>query len=225
MKAEVLIADSELCKRIKTTEAVNWVASLLKRFHGSENDKQCLILKQRPVKEIIDELIPLSKYAQHEYNDNDIYLQFYPGSKTSYDAEFIDNAGSVIERVEVTMAINGQQKKIQAEHLIKYGHTSIFDTPDYRGPVDNRELAEYESTVKSSDVIIEEQAVLLQQAYDNKQKQLHKYPNITLLIGLDVPLLMKSEYQQIIDKLKIKKITFNSIKCLSICGHHYTCLL
>ena len=56
----------------------------------------------------MDEIRPLSKYAMHAYNDPKIYLKYYPDTKNSFDADFIDADKNLIERVEVTMAIDGQ---------------------------------------------------------------------------------------------------------------------
>ncbi len=224
MKTNITITDKELSQPIKTTDAEHWVDSLLQKFHDTENNKQYLILRKGLVKEIVDELLPLVKYAKHQYNDPNVFLKFYPGSSQSFDAEFINNNNEVIERVEVTMAINGQNRRIQSEYFIKYSHAPIFEAPNYSGNSKERSLPEHQSSCISSDIIYKNQLSLLQSAYDKKQKNIHKYPNLTLLIGLDLPLHMSFEFQQIINYFKSEENTFKSIKCVSICGAHFSIL-
>ena len=186
MKANVDISEDVLERIVKTTEVEQWVSSLLKKFHKNEDSKQYYFLKKGIVKEIVDELIPLSKYSMHAYNDASVFLKFYSGSKQSFDAEFIDTNNNLIERVEVTMAIDGQVKTIQAEHLIKYSYAPVYKTPDFTGKVKGRVIIEHESGCVDSITIIKEQAALLQNSYNKKQENIHKYPNTTLLIGLDI---------------------------------------
>jgi len=224
MKHNDLITESELRKPIKTTEAEKWVRSLLERYHDTEDKKRYLILKNGIVKKVVDELIPLSRYSKHEYNQSSIYLKYYPDSRQSFDAEFIDKNNNVIERVEVTMAISGQNRRIQDEHFIKYSHTPLFKTLKSSGKVGDRVLNEHELSCIDQETIIKIQSDLLQSAYDKKQCNITKYPDTTLLIGLDIPVHMKSEFHQIINTFKPEINTFKAIKCVSICGLHYSCL-
>lgn len=215
------VTESEIRNLIPSNEIEDWINSLLCRFHVSEDAKQYLILRKGIVQEIFDELIPLAKYAKHQYNDPDVFLKFYPGSKTSFDADFVDNSGNLLERVEVTMAVKGQQNRIQREALIKYGHSSFFHTPNYSGNKKNRVINEPECCIIDSSDIIAEQSTLLQTAYNKKHSKLHKYPDTTLLIGLNIPLLMNWEYEQVIRDFHIHKNTFTSIKCVEITTGKY----
>lgn len=219
-----LVNEAELRKPIICNEAEQWVQMLLHRFHKSEETKQYLFLKRGIIQELIDELIPLSKYASRVYADSEVFLKFYPGTTTSFDADFVDKNDKLIERVEVTMAIDGQQKRIQAEALVKYGHTRIHETPKYSGKMRNRIIEEPESHITSSSAIIERQTLLLQEAYLKKHKNLHKYPETTLLIGVDIPLFMDWEYKKIMDGFRIMDKTFKSIKCVNVSSNHYWCL-
>lgn len=221
MSFDKFVTESEMRSLIPSNEAEDWVNSLLRRFHTSEDSKQYLILRKGVVQEIFDELIPLVKYAKHRYNDPQVFLKFYPGSKTSFDADFVDNNGNLLERVEVTMAVDGQQNRIQAEALIEYGHSTVFHTPNYSGKAKDRVIDEPECCIIGSSDIIVEQARLLQTAYNKKHSNLHKYPDTTLLIGLNIPLLMNWEYEQVIRDFCVHENTFTSIKCVEVTSGKY----
>ncbi|MCK4622559.1 MAG: hypothetical protein KAT62_10160 [Desulfuromonadales bacterium] len=200
--------------------ALKWAHSLLARFHEPKEAIEFQRLKKGITQELHDELIPLGKYAKSHYNNPEIYLRFYSGSETSYDAEFVDKDERLIERVEVTMAIDGQQARIQSEAINKFGHSPVYQTPNYTGTSKNRSLGETESVTISSDTIIEIQAERLKSAYLKKHKNIHKYPNTTLLIGVDIPLFMEWEYQRIIENFQPLNNTFQSIKCVNISSEH-----
>lgn len=224
MNPNNLVSLEELNVPVRSDEALEWVESLLKRFYKSKLGTEFIRLKKGITQEILDELLPLSRYAKAYYNTPDVLLQFYPGCKTSYDADFICCRGSLIERVEVTMAIDGQQSRIQAEAIQEYGHSPIYQTPKFTGNSKNRKIFETESETISNEDIIKIQVDRIQKAYTNKHKNIHKYPNVTLLIGVDIPLFVESECLQILEKLNIFDNTFDSIKCVNTSSHQYWCL-
>ena len=112
-----ILKTEELRINIRSDEALSWVNSLIIRFDESNESREFLRLKKGITKELLDELLPLGKYASKHYNDPEIYLKFYPGSETSYDADFVNKDNHLVERVEVTMAIDGQQSRIQSEDI------------------------------------------------------------------------------------------------------------
>ncbi|WP_108649546.1 hypothetical protein [Dongshaea marina] len=221
MNTPDIVTKEELKSPIKTNEAEVWVQCLLKRFHQTEESKQFYFLKKGIVQDIVDELLPLSKYATYAYDNPDIYLKFYPGSLTSYDADFIDINGRLIERVEVTMALDGQQERIQSECLIKHGFTPIYQTPKFSGKAKDREIEEWGHDLIESDVVIKQQAELIQSVYNKKVNKIHKYPNTTLLIGMNAHLLMSWEYEEIIGKIVLNKPTFQSVKLVNIANGQF----
>jgi hypothetical protein len=54
-------------------------------------------------------------------------------------------------------------------------------------------------------------ATLIQTAFENKNQNINKYPNMTLLIAVDLPLLLPFEVDAIFEKLSIEKSGFNSV--------------
>ncbi len=220
MKFNNLINKEELSEPIRSDKAFEWVESLLLRFHESDQSKDFFRLKKGITQELLDELYPLGKYAKSHYNDPEIFLKFYPGSSTSFDADFINPEGNLIERVEVTMAIDGQQQRIQSEAINEFGHSPIYQTPKYSGNAKNRVLEETETVTISSDEIFIIQSKRIQEAYAKKHNNIHKYPNMTLLIGVDIPLFMEWEYQRIIDQFEVLENSFKSIKCVNVSSNH-----
>jgi hypothetical protein len=224
MNPNSLIKDNELRNLIRSDKALEWVESLMIRFHDSKENLEFIRLKNGVTQELLDELLPLGIYAKNNYNKPNIFLKYYPGSVTSYDADFIDQNGDLIERVEVTMAINGQQSRIQAEAINKYGHSSVYHTPEYSGKSKKRKIKKSDVVTIESDSIVELYVERIQEAYVKKHENLNKYPETTLLIGVDIPLFMESKYQAIIESFKILENTFNSIKCVNTSSNHYWCL-
>ncbi|GAB2883170.1 hypothetical protein GCM10027180_11590 [Microbulbifer echini] len=220
MNLNTLINIDELRDYIQSDIALKWVKSLISRYSETSESLDFITLKKGITKEVLDELLPLSKYAQSYYNDPKVFLKFYPGSTTSYDADFIDSEGKLLERIEVTVAIDGQQSTIQAESIVEFGHSPIYHTPEYCGNVKNRTINETDGDIVGTDSIIDLQSERIQRAYRKKHENLHKYPNTTLLIGADIPLFMEWEYQAIIDKFEVLEDTFNSIKCVNISSNH-----
>ena len=220
MSPNELVKPDELSQPVACIDVEAWVESLFKRFQISKEAKQHLILGNGVVREMIDELAPLSKFVSSFYEDSDAFLRFYPGSENSFDADIIDEKGSIIERIEVTMAIDGQQKRLQAEALLKHGHSLIYETPEYSGNSKNRIISEPEFNTIDDSEIIEIQSSLLQTAYDKKQGMLSRYPNTTLLIGVHMPVSRPEEFDDVVHSLSIEANTFNSIKCVNVAGNH-----
>jgi len=218
------IRKEELHKPVGSDRALTWAHSLLARFNDSKEAIEFKRLKKGITQELHDELIPLGKYAKLHYNNPDIYLKFYSGSKTSFDADFIDKDECLIERVEVTMAIDGQQARIQSEAISEFGHSPMYQTPNYTGTSKNRVIEETESTIISNESIYEIQSQRLNEAYLKKHENIHKYPDTTLLIGIDIPLFAEWECQKIMDQFQVVENTFKSIKCVNVSRDLYWCL-
>lgn len=221
MNPNLIIDIEELKKPIRSDLVEVWVNELLSRFQTSKICREFIRLKKGVTQELMDEIYPLSKYSSAEYNDSNIFMRFYPGSETSFDADFVGVDGALIERVEVTMAIDGVRARIQGEAINIFGHSPVYHTPDYRGNSKNRIISEPESQIITSDEIFSEQADLLNAAYRKKHNNLHKYPNTTLLIAMDIPLFMEWEYDQIMERFSPLENTFKKVVCVNMSSNHY----
>lgn len=215
-----LVSKQELQIPISSDKAAEWVKTLLSRFHSSKKSRDYLWLIKGIVKEILDELNPLGKYATNYYNNPDIFLKYYPGSSTSYDADFINCHGDLIERVEVIMAIDGHQRNIQREYINDFGYSGVYQTPEYSGNIKNRQWKETEAALFNSDEIIKIHHEQIQKAYLKKHNKIQKYPEMTLLIGVDISLLMDWEFQRIINLFEVYENSFKSIKCVNVASDH-----
>ena len=220
MDPNSLIDKEEISRLVPSCQVEQWVVSLLERYYSSRELIDFIRLKKGVTQELLEELLPLGKYASSYYKDSNVFLQFYPGTKNSFDADFVDFDGNLIERIEVTMAINGMQSRIQSEAINTFGHSCVYHTPKYTGSVKNRIISEPECKTIGSEEIIQIQAGWLNEAYCKKHKKLHKYPNATLLIGMDIPLFMEWEYQKIMDMFTPKPNTFKKVVCVNTSSNH-----
>jgi len=220
MNFNKLVNIQELQIPISSDKAAEWVKTLLSRFHKSKKSRDYLWQIKGIVKEILDELRPLGKYATNYYSNPEIFLKYYPGSSTSYDADFINCDGDIIERVEVTMAIDGHQRSIQREYINDFGYSRVYQTPEYSGNIRKRQWKETEVAIINSDEIIKIHHEQIQEAYIKKHNNIQKYPDMTLLIGVDISLLVEWELQMIIDYFEVYENSFKSIKCVNVASDH-----
>ncbi len=213
------ITNKELATPIKTKDAEVWVQSLLKRYHVTRESRDFLIQRKGVTNEIIKELIPLSKYCSRKYSCEGYLLKFYPGSEQSFDAEIIKDNGDLVERIEVTLAIDGYQNSIQAEALVEFGTAPMFRTPLYEGVGRKRRLLENsEYDFIDNDEWINKLAVLIQKSYNKKHGNIHKYPETTLLIGVDIALASNGEASQVLSCFTLSPNTFEKVYCVNISG-------
>lgn len=188
------VSKEELKVPTPINEIEGWVGSLLLRYTESEEAKEFLQFKKGITKEIVDELIPLSKYCKHYYSDTNCYLKFYPGSDTH---------------------------QIQAEALREFGMVPSWGMPEYSGTAKDRVITKPELTTIDSSEMIVIQSNLIQEAYDKKQANIHKYPNTTLLIGFDFPCMFPHELGALTNLPLLKENTFCSVKCVSVLDEHH----
>lgn len=219
MSLNPTITNKELATPIKTKDAEMWVKSLLEKFHATRESRDFLILRKGVTNKIIKELIPLSKYCSRKYTAEGYLLKFYPGSEQSFDAEIIKDNGDLVERVEVTLAIDGYQNSIQAEALVEFGTAPIYRTPLYEGTGRNRQLLENsEYDLIDNDEWINKLSILIQESYNKKHNNIHKYPETTLLIGVDIALASNGEASQVLSSFSIFPDTFEKVYCVNISG-------
>lgn len=213
-----MITEQELREPIACDDVESWIESLLQRFHVSEEWKTRLKLRKKPVDEIVYELVPLSKYINAFYKNSDFKLYYFPGSGQSFDAEIREIGGELVERIEVTMAIDGYGDTIRTECLLEHGIAPIIKTPVFTGLSKNRVISENTSYIADSEDVILNYTSLIKNAFKKKQENIDKYPNTTLLIGIEVPefFLESSEFDVISKSVKIPKDTFDKIILVNI---------
>ncbi|MBV2113447.1 MAG: hypothetical protein KUF82_21040 [Candidatus Thiodiazotropha sp. (ex Ctena orbiculata)] len=209
---KTLVTIDELSKPILVEEAYDWIESLLKRFDKSEEFKQYLLLRKGVSGKIYNELLPLAVYGERIWRGQGVSLKYYPTSSQSFDADFINDENSLIERVEVTMATEGLEEQIQAETLVKYGWTPGFGMNEYGGNARNREIPEPEHRIYSQSEAIDKLTSLVNRAYNNKLQNRHKYHDLSLLIAFDCFVLNTAEeFNRIVGSISVDKSTFNKV--------------
>lgn len=211
-----IVAETELSSPVPVEHAYDYANSLLKRFHANERLKHILILRKGVVQEIVEEFVPLSIYSSLVYSSQGCLLKFFPGSKQSFDGQIVDLKGDVIETIEVTMAVDGYKRVLQGESLIKFGHSPIYQTPEYRGNARERVLYESEAEMVSIEEVIESHICQILRAYEKKAKHIQKYPDTTLLIATDLGLLLENERQEIISSVNLKSSEFPKVILVDI---------
>lgn len=200
-----------------------WVEELLNRFHKTKELKSILVNRERQVAEIIYELLPLSKYINAYFKKSDYFLHFYPGSSQSFDAEIKNKEGNLIEKIEVTMAIDGQSDRIKTECSIVHGIAPVIKTPEYSGNARNRVINADTTLLAEPEDVINYYKDLIQSAFDKKHKKLYKYSNTVLLIAFEVPkfFLEQWEFNEIIKSLNIPNNTFNKVVVVNVSSNQY----
>lgn len=211
-----IVSSEELGLPKRVDVAFEWTSALLERFHTNDELKKILILKKGLVQEIVDELLPLSIYSGEEYAGSDFFLKFYPGSTNSFDGEVIDKEGKLIERLEVTMAVDGYQRALQGESLLQLGHSPIYHTPEYSGKYQEREILESQPELICSSEIIRRHSSQILEVYEKKSRNISKYPDTNLLIAIDLGLLLDFECDQIINAAKIENSSFPRVSLVDI---------
>lgn len=218
-----MITAQELRKPIACDDVDSWVESLQQRFHVSEEWKTRLKFRKRPVDEVVYELVPLSKYINVFHKTPDLKLYYFPGSGQSFDAEIRKINGEILERIEVTMAIDGYGETIKTECLLEHGIAPIIKTPEFTGLSKSRVISENTSCIAESEDVILHYSGLIQGAFNKKQENIDKYPNTTLLIGIEVQefFLEPWEFDAILELIKIPKDTFDKVILVNISSDQY----
>jgi hypothetical protein len=218
-----MITAQELREPIACDDVDSWIESLLQRFHVSEEWKTRLKLRKKPVDEIVYELVPLSKYINAFHKTPDLKLYYFPGSSQSFDAEIRKLNGELVERIEVTMAIDGYGDTIRTECLLEHGIAPIIKTPEFTGLSKNRVISVNTSCIADSEDVILNYASLIKDAFKKKQENIDKYPNTTLLIGIEVQefFLEPWEFDVILESVKIPKDTFDKIILVNVSSDQY----
>ncbi len=222
-QVKALITDEKLKIPIQCCRVETWVEELLNSFHKTEGLKSILVNRERQVAEIVYELLPLSKYINAYFKKSDHLLYFYPGSAQSFDAEIKNKAGNLIEKIEVTMAIDGQSDKIKTECSIVHGIAPVIKTPEYSGNAKNRKISADTTLLAEPEDVINHYKDLIQSAFNKKHENLYKYPNTVLLIAFEVRkfFLDKWEFDEIIKSLNIPNNTFNKVVVVNISSDQY----
>jgi hypothetical protein len=214
----------ELEVPIVAWHAYEWAQNLLKRYHYDDESRRMLQLGKGTVSKILGEVLPLAVYARQRKDFEDVYLHYFSSSSQSFDAEFRTREGELVERTEVTIAINGLEEQIRRETIEQHGWSPGFGLNEYAGSVRNREIPEPEHRLHGQEEAVANLKSLVESAYAKKVRNIDKYPGTSLVIGVDCfALNSKAEFQEVISPVVATKTPFEAVNVVDINGRFYHC--
>lgn len=126
-----MITEKELQVKRSPEELHKFVESTFESIRADDKSKKVARLRKPPFKELIEEVYPLSVFCELKYQGASV--QCYPViGNQGYDAKIESNAGELIENIELTWPIDGQQAHFAALQLNDKGHTDteVWDVND-----------------------------------------------------------------------------------------------
>ena len=108
MRPECILDIEDMQRRRTVAELDRWIAEQCEKFRVSSEAKSYFRAHRGLTKQLIEELIPLVRFAQAKYGrDSDAEVEPVIGNQ-SYDALIFDESGEY--KVETTLAIDGYQE-------------------------------------------------------------------------------------------------------------------
>jgi len=218
------VAIDELEVPIVAWDAYEWVQNLLKRYHYDDESRQMLQLGKGTVSKILEEVLPLAVYARQRKDFKNVYLHYFASSSQSFDAEFRTGESELVERTEVTIAINGFEEQIRRETIERHGWSPGFGLNEYAGSVRNREIPEPENRLHGQEEAVAKLKSLVESAYAKKVRNIDKYLGTSLVIGVDCFVLnSRAEFQEVISPVVGTKTPFEAVNIVDTNGRFYHC--
>lgn len=212
----------ELEVPIVAWDAYEWAQNLLKRYHNDDESRRMLQLGKGTVSKILEEVLPLAVYASQREDFEDVYLHYFASSSQSFDAEFRTRESDLVERTEVTIAINGFEEQIRRETIEQYGWSPGFGLNKHAGSVRNREIPEPEHRLHGQEEAVASLKSLVESAYAKKVGNINKYPGTSLVIGVDCfALNSRSEFKEVISSVVGTKTPFDAVNFVDTNGRFY----
>ncbi len=118
-------------------ELSEFVQSTFESIRADKDIRKTARLRQPPFKELIEEIYPLSVFCNLKYNGNSVKCCPVIGNQ-GYDARIETKAGELVEIVEITWPIDGQEMHVQALQLNDKGYTDakVWDANDNKNRQD-----------------------------------------------------------------------------------------
>lgn len=214
----------ELEVPILAWQAYEWTQNLLKRYHHDEESRRMLQLGKGAVSKILGEVVPLAVYARQRKEFEEVYLHYFASSSQSFDAEFRTRDGELVERTEVTIAINGLEEQIRRETIEQHGWSPGFGLNEYAGNVRNRKIPEPGHRLHGQEEAVANLKSLVESAYAKKVGNIDKYPGTSLVIGVDCFVLnSRVEFLEVIAPVLAYKTPFEAVNIVDTKGRFFHC--
>ncbi|HEY9833175.1 MAG TPA: hypothetical protein V6D26_21660 [Stenomitos sp.] len=205
-------------------DAYEWAQNLLKRYHRDDESGRMLRLSKGIVSKILEEILPLAVYAGQRSDFKDVYLHYFASSGQSFDAEFRTGEGELIERTEVTIAFDGFEEQIRRETIERYGWSPGFGLNEYAGSVRNRAIPEPEHRIYGQQEAVAKLKSLVESSYTKKVAEITKYPDTSLVIGVDCFVLnSQTEFQEVISSVVATDCPFDAVNIVDTNKRFYHC--
>lgn len=216
MSISDIVEPDELSQLIKCSDALNAYESLISRFSSSNETAEYLRSKKGIAQELVDEFAPFCIYAYQCHGDSNNLMKYYYDTNQSFDGEILNAKTELLERVEITCAIDGHNESVRMERLNEKGMANAFGKVKYIGKKGNREFAAEEVKTVSSTQLEALYIELIYCAYLKKKNKTGKYDGMILLIAIEDFLVKEHNMDKIISELYLSKDRFRSIFLINI---------
>jgi hypothetical protein len=107
-------------------DLAKWVDATIDEFGASPEGKKAYRLKQgNCVKQFVEEVVPMSWFANAYYKgEEDVLFKVVLGNQ-SYDAIVLDAKGQERFYLQVTLAFDGYQSHLRMLHMTRFGHAPM----------------------------------------------------------------------------------------------------
>ena len=153
----------------------------------------------------------------------DLFVKMYPDRKEPYDADIVSAKDDVIERFEITMAIDGHEESVRIEYLSEYGRADVFWPVQFNGKKGNRRYFNTDTEAYSNTDHDNKQIEIFNKTFKKKILKKDRYEDVSLLIGIDcVAKLTNSYWNEVKNTIVQEKGPFNNIYIADIrCCNHF----
>ncbi len=126
-----MISVEDLQIKRSPEELSEFVQSTFEAIRADEGVRKTARLRQPPFKELIEEIYPLSVFCNLKYNGENVKCCPVIGNQ-GYDARIETDTGKLVEIVEITWPIDGQEMHTQVLQLNDKGYTDakVWDAYD-----------------------------------------------------------------------------------------------
>lgn len=217
------VSIEQLTERVPLSDVATWVTKLCTRYTSDPSWQKYFLQKRGLAKDLQEELIPLGLLSKKIANRSpDALLQYYQGSKQSFDAKIVLPNGETLETLEVTLACDGPQETIAAECLELHGYAPLYSSIPYSGRRASRRLPKPELVSLDADAIVAECIAQVQRAV-TKKCQSGKYVNTNLVVAFDDFCLLSIEhFELVVEEFHTIKSSFPIIYYVGLGGRVFT---
>jgi hypothetical protein len=216
------VSSHELGRAIPVCDFEPWVSSLCERYSQDENWLKYFHEKRGISNDIQKELIPLAQFSKQLAKLQPLSkIQYFHGSKQSFDAKILSQNSDIMEVLEITLACNGYQEAIAAESLTEHGYAPLWSNIMQSGKRGKRGIPKPELVSLDTQHIVDECIMQVRNAVTKKSLS-NKYENINLIVAFDdFRLLSKDDHSIATKAFREIKSRFSTIYFVGLTGSFF----